>query len=260
MRRKGTPASPAFDCEKQAGRIAKALSSFFRKSGRGRAVIGVSGGVDSALCAALCCRALGRKRVIALVLPSSSTPVADLRDARMIARQYAGKVFEISISGIAGEAECAASAHARVSRLEAGNLAARIRMMLLYDFAHRFNCLVVGTGDASELAIGYFTKYGDGGCDLLPIGSLYKSQVRELASFLGLPARVARKPASPQLWKGHSAESELGMGYDEIDAALILLSIGKTKDALKLLGRKKLALLIGMKEKSRHKRQMPPVL
>jgi len=251
---------PKFNCEKQARRIAKAISSFFRKSGREYAVIGVSGGVDSALCAALCCRALGKKHVIALVLPSKSTPAGDLEDARMIAKKYAGRSFEISISRIISESESAISAHAQVSRLEAGNLAARIRMMLLYNFARHFSGLVIGTGDASELAIGYFTKYGDGGCDLLPIGSLYKSQARSLAMVLGVPKHVAEKPASPQLWQGQSAESELGMGYDEIDAALFLLSRGKKNNARKLLGRKKLALLLTMKEKSRHKGQMPPVL
>ena len=248
------------NCENEAERIAKAIAAFFRKSGRKYAILGVSGGVDSALCAALCCNALGKARVIALVLPSESTPADDLKDARTIAKRYAGRVFELSISGIAGGAERAVSAHAPVSRLEAGNLAARIRMMLLYNFARHFNGLVVGTGDASELAIGYFTKYGDGGCDLLPIGSLYKARVRRLAIVLGVPKHVAEKPASPQLWQGHSAESELGMGYGEIDAALILLSRGKRREALRLLGRKKLALILKMKEKSRHKRQMPPVL
>jgi NAD+ synthase len=259
MKRAGF-ALPGLDCEREAARIAKALSVFLGKSKRPCAVIGVSGGVDSALCAALCCRALGKKRVVALVLPSASTPARDLRDARSIAKRYAGKVFEMDIGGIAAQCEKAVSAHAPVSRLEAGNIAARTRMMLLYHFARRLDGIVIGTGDASELAIGYFTKYGDGGCDVLPIGSIYKTHVREMARFLGVPKRVAEKPASPQLWRGHSAEAELGMGYGEIDAALFLLSKARRKDAERLVGKRKLALILSMKEKSRHKRQMPPII
>jgi NAD+ synthase len=95
-------------------------------------------------------------------------------------------------------------------------------MILLYAYAQKFNYLVVGTGDKSELLLGYFTKYGDGGVDVLPIGDLYKTQVKELGKVLGLPERIIKKPSSPALWEGQTAEGELGISYDIADAILYL--------------------------------------
>jgi NAD+ synthase len=102
----------------------------------------------------------------------------------------------------------------------AGNLGPRIRMTILYYYANNRNLLVLGTGDKSELLIGYFTKYGDGGVDLLPIGDLYKTQVRQLGNYLGLPQRIVKKPSSPRLWPGHIAENEIGLSYETLDKIL----------------------------------------
>src|SRR3989442_7675726 len=109
---------------------------------------------------------------------------------------------------------------ARVAR---GNLKARMRMMSLYYLANAENLLVAGTGDRSEDLIGYFTKYGDGGVDFLPIAHLYKSQVKQLGRFLGIPDRIVDKPSSPNLWDGHKATDEIPLDYDALDRVLVCL-------------------------------------
>lgn len=103
-----------------------------------------------------------------------------------------------------------------------GNIKARVRMVLLYGYAQKLGYLVIGTGDKSELLLGYFTKYGDGGVDVLPIGDLYKTQVRMLGRYLGLPEDIVTKPSSPALWEGQTAEGEIGVDYDTIDSILYL--------------------------------------
>jgi len=131
--------------------------------------------------------------------------------------------------------------------LALANLKPRLRMMTLYYFANRLNYLVVGTGNRSELEVGYFTKYGDGGVDILPIGSLVKSEVREVAKFLGVPERIITKPPTAGLWEGQTDEGEMGITYEVLDRYLLE---GKgDPDIIKKIE--------GMKKRSEHKR-MPP--
>ena len=147
-------------------------------------------------------------------------------------------------------------------RLPLGNLRARIRMCLLYYYANKKNLLVLGSGDRSEILIGYFTKYGDGAVDLLPIGILYKSQVRRLAAHLGVPEKVAFKPSSPRLWPGQTAEGELGIPYEEIDLVLhAVFDRGISwEEAAEATGvdEWKVRRIRELHEKSKHKREMPP--
>ena len=133
-------------------------------------------------------------------------------------------------------------------------------MSLLYYVANSKNLLVVGTGDRSEILIGYFTKYGDGGVDFLPIGDLYKTQVRWLGKHLGVPENILTKPSSPQLWPGHKAEEELGVTYDRID--LILHAIFdlrmEAEEVRKQFG-EDVDRVLELHAKSSHKRAMPPI-
>ncbi|MCD6095129.1 MAG: NAD(+) synthase, partial [Thermoprotei archaeon] len=145
-----------------------------------------------------------------------------------------------------------------------GNLKARIRMCLLYYYANVNNALVIGSSDKSEILIGYFTKYGDGGVDLLPIGDLYKTQVRQLAIGLGVPKKIAYKPSSPRLWPGHMAEDELGLSYEEIDIILYAYhDLGLSEDEIVQrcnVSADKVKRVISMVRNSEHKRKMPPII
>ena len=135
-------------------------------------------------------------------------------------------------------------------------------MCTLYYYANHYNLIVCGTSDKSELLIGYFTKYGDGGVDILPLGDVYKTQVRKLAKALGIPEKIIRKPSSPRLWPGQLAEEELGLRYEEIDAILyhyvdLKYSID---DIIKKLpiSRDKILRVLNMMKSTEHKRKLPP--
>jgi NAD+ synthase len=252
---------------KSPRKTAHKLEGFIRrfvKGAKARGVaVGVSGGVDSAVVLALCSRALGRGRVHALVMPSKdSTSRQSLRDARLLARRFAGRIKEIEISPLIKAFKSRAGV--KGGRVAAGNIKARIRMAMLYYHANSLGLLVAGTGDKSELLLKYFTKYGDGGVDFLPIGGLYKTEVRQLAKHLGLPQSVWTRPSSPELWKGHKAELELGIDYSVADRILHAL-FDKRMSASRAA--RELGLPLGLVRKvaarcakDQHKLSMPPVL
>jgi len=193
------------------------------ESGASGVVLGLSGGIDSSLTAALCVRALGGDKVLGLIMPTSFTPKEDLEDAINLARDLGIKTEIINIDGICNAFIGALQIDPNnpAYRIPLANLRARIRMAILYFYANLCNYLVVGTSDRSEYLIGYFTKYGDGAADIFPIRHLYKTQVREMAAHLGLPERIVKKPSSPQLYPGHRLMDELPADYSIIDPILI---------------------------------------
>jgi NAD+ synthase len=214
-------------------RASIALQSFIRRkvreAGAMGVVVGLSGGVDSAVVATLCARALGKRRVTALIMPESETTgEKDLKDAVRLAKRLGVKYYIIDFSSVYKEFKMILPTFGEGARIPNGNLRARIRMCILYYFANSRNLLVAGTGDRSELKMGYFTRYGDGGVDFLPIGGLYKTEVRKLAEELGVPKEIVRKKPSPSLWEGQTAEGELGISYSKLDR--ILMRIGKEND------------------------------
>ncbi|NPA99917.1 MAG: NAD+ synthase [Crenarchaeota archaeon] len=226
------------------------------------AVIGLSGGIDSSTTAFLTARALGAENVLGLIMPYRTTPKEDVEDAKKIAEILGIRYVMIDISEIRDSYARSIPDFDENDRIAAGNLLPRIRMMLLYYYANKYRYIVVGTGDRSELLIGYFTKYGDGGVDILPIGSLYKTQVRMLGKYLGVPDNIVNKPSSPRLWPGHLAEEELGLKYEEIDLILhalfdLGLDIDETVRATGL-SREKVVKVLEMYERSKHKRRTPP--
>ncbi len=203
--------------------LQRRLKTFiFEHSETHSAVIGLSGGVDSSVVAALTLRAVSSRNVRFYYLPSKSTSNEDEEDMAEFAKWLkipAGNLKVVKIDEPVRLLGKAVGAN-QGDRLLLGNVKARVRMILLHAFAQKHKALVIGTGDKSEITIGYFTKFGDGGVDVLPIGDLYKSQVRLLAAHLGLPARIYQKPPSPGLWTGQSAETELGMDYFLLDRIL----------------------------------------
>lgn len=210
------------DTSRVTGYLARRLSLYLNEhSRRPKAIVGLSGGVDSAVVAYLATKAVGPQNTQLYLLPSCSTPPEDMEDARKVV-DFLG-VPDANCRLVAIDrvtAELASPLGKRPDRLAVANIKARVRMTLLHGFAGVLAGLVVGTGDKSEITIGYFTKFGDGGADLFPIGDLYKSQVRQIAAESGLPERVYRKLPSPALWEGQSAESELGIDYPTLDRIL----------------------------------------
>jgi len=212
---------PPLDYDYAINRIVLFIKSYFERCGARIGVIGLSGGIDSSVTAVLAVRALGRERVRALIMPDSDvTPREDVEDAIELARMLGVEYDVIDIKPLVEAYSRTLPVFDYGHRIATGNLRARIRMSILYYYANKLGGLVIGTGDKSELLLGYFTRYGDGGVDILPIGDVYKTQVREMGRRLGVPEKIVKKPSSPRLWPGHMAEEELGMTYDVIDAVL----------------------------------------
>ncbi|MCS7107150.1 MAG: NAD+ synthase [Acidilobaceae archaeon] len=203
------------------------LGEFLRReleaSGRKGYVVGLSGGVDSAASFALAARSIGKERVLPLIMPDSTvTPKGDVEDAKALATQFGTSYHVIDIAPIIDVYRGALPIYEseEADRTALGNLRARVRMNILYYYANKRDYLVLGTGDRSEILIGYFTKYGDAAVDVSPLAILYKTQVRRFALHLGVPEAIALKPSSPRLWEDHEAERELGLRYEEIDLVL----------------------------------------
>lgn len=173
--------------------------------------------------AVLCVQALGNDRVLGVIMPTSFTPKEDIEDALNLAKMLKIRTFIINIDDIcrAFTESLGIDSSDQKFKIPVANIRARIRMVILYFYANLYNCLVAGTGDKSEYLIGYFTKYGDGAADFFPIRHLYKTQVRELASYLGLPERIVNKPSSPQLYPGHKLLDEIPVDYSTIDPILV---------------------------------------
>ncbi len=245
------------------GYVTRSIEEFIKSrvsdAGVDGVVLGLSGGLDSSTAAYLAARALGSSKVLGLVMPDSRvTPRLDVEDAMAVVEALGIESKVIDIAGI----HEAYTSHLKRDRLAEGNLRARIRMSLLYYHANLLQRLVLGTGDRSEALIGYFTKYGDGGVDIQPLAGLYKTQVRRLAAYLGIPERIVAKKSSPRLWAGQEAERELGLTYEEIDGILYLtfdLKVG-VEEASRILNIpvEKVMRVLDRHKATEHKRLMPP--
>jgi len=179
-------------------------------------IFGLSGGIDSAVISTICAKFV-KEKSLALIMPNSNiTPKSETEDAIKIVDNLSIEYKLIDIGFIHREY----SKYLEPNPLAFGNLGARIRANLLYYYANARNSLVLGSSDKSEFLIGYFTKFGDGAADLLPIVSLYKTQIRHLAKNLNVSAEIISKPSGPYLWEGHTAETEIGLTYEEIDSIL----------------------------------------
>jgi len=223
-------------------------------------VVGLSGGIDSAVVARVAQMAVP-DRVMTVIMPAGSDP-QDAEDAKLVAETFSLPVMTIDLTrpvdALLVQAQQAlgtwppdaALADEKVTRLAQANLKPRLRMATLYYVANRLNYLVAGTGNRTEIAIGYYTKYGDGGVDLLPLGSLVKSEVRALARDLGVPARVIDKPPSAGLWAGQTDEGEMGFTYAELEDYLLRGPEGVAPATAMKIER--------LARASEHKRHMPP--
>jgi NAD+ synthase len=204
--------------------VRKILTEFIRSEisrvGFSRAVINLSGGVDSAVSFVLATEALGPQNVLAIRLPYKTSAADSLEHAQMLIDQFGCPSVTISITNMT---DPLIDREPGMSEIRKGNIMARVRMIVAYDQSEAFKGLVVGTGNKTEILLGYTTLYGDSACALNPIGDLYKSQVRQLAGVLGIPEPIIAKPPSADLWTGQTDEGELGFTYKEVDKLLYLL-------------------------------------
>lgn len=235
-----------------------------KSSGCAGIVVGLSGGIDSAVTASLCAKAVGANRVSGVFMfEHKSHGSTDGEHARILARQLGIRTLDFTLDPTIES--FSGSFPLRVSDLVTmGNLKARLRMLSLYFVANAESRLVAGTGDRSEDLIGYFTKYGDGGVDFLPIAHLYKSQVRQLGTFLKVPMEIVEKPSSPNLWEGHKATDEIPLDYTELDPVLVCLFDLKLspEETSRGLGidPAKVREVLSRYRGSSHKRAYPPMI
>jgi NAD+ synthase len=202
--------------------VERKVVSFIREKVKGAgakgAVLGLSGGLDSSVAACLCAKALGRTAVMGISMPETGvTNPHDVADARDLAARLGIKFKIVNITPAVHGIRRNLTNHNMGTQLPIANIKPRVRMTVLYYYANLFNLLVVGSGNRSELRAGYFTKYGDGAVDLLPLGSLYKTQVRQLAAHLKLPKPIIDKVPTAGLWRGQTDEGELGISYEKLD-------------------------------------------
>jgi NAD+ synthase len=202
-------------------RIINFIQHYIKKSGASGVVVGMSGGIDSSVAAALCAKAINGSKVLGLCLPEKETwNEQDIEDARAVAEQFKIAFNVIDITQFIESFYKIAPLYDPADRLSNGNFKARSRMAVLYYYANRLSRLVMGTSDKSEAMLGYFTKWGDYSADISPLMDLFKSQVRQLAKHLDLPKNIIAKPSTPSLWPEHFAEVELGLNYDKLDLIL----------------------------------------
>jgi NAD+ synthase len=208
--------------------VRRILVDFLRtevtRAGFRRALVGLSGGLDSALACTLAAEALGPENVLAVRMPYRTSSPDSLEHAALVIGQTGVRELTVPITPMAEPILAAIPADQSVRR---GNVLARLRMIVLYDRSAEFEGLVVGTGNKTEILLGYTTLYGDSACALNPLGDLYKTQVRQLARAVGVPEAIVAKPPSADLWSGQTDEGELGFTYERVDRLLLLLVDGR---------------------------------
>ena len=210
-----------FNYDRAVDVITSFIRSVVREAGVDGVVIGLSGGSDSALVATLAVRALGKSKVKVVHLPEKESSSESFRLSRVTADFLGVELHVIDITNaVESFLKMLNLSYENAPKVVKGNIKVRSRMLLLYAIANLENRLVLGTSDRSEWLIGYFTKWGDGAADAYPIIGLYKTQVRALGLYLGIPREVILRPSTPDLWPGHTAEGELGITYEEIDRVL----------------------------------------
>ena len=242
-----------------ASRISEWIRERVSDAGAQGVVLGLSGGLDSSVAAVLCKKAFP-DATLGLIMPCGSRK-EDMAHANIVAAQFGIETEEIDLTHIFTVLLKTLEVKERENDVDAkgdiavANLKPRLRMICLYYFANKRNYLVVGTGNKSELSIGYFTKYGDGAADILPLGDVLKTEERKLAEELGIPGEIIEKAPSAGLWEGQTDEAEIEMGYDVLDKIILALESGDLSGCdTELVERVK-----RMMDASQHKRETMPV-
>jgi NAD+ synthase len=222
-------------------------------------ILGLSGGIDSSVVAYCASRAIGNKSIMGLLLPDKeNTPQKDIDDAIKICEILELNYKILFINNI--KDKFLETVKNTDNKLVKGNLMSRIRMCILYYYANLFNRIVLGTSNKTEISIGYFTKFGDGGNDISPIGDLYKTQVIEFAKFLNIPDEIISKKSSARLWENQQTENDLGLSFKEIDSILMYMDKNENNESLNLIYKKfpliseeRIYYILSLKKKNAHK-------
>jgi len=210
----------AINCELVTAILTRFIRAEIRRAGFQRAVMGLSGGIDSSVVTFLAARALGPENVLAVTMPYKTSSDATRRDAQAVIAGLGVRTVEVPISG---SIDAYFAQFPDAARLRLANKCARERMTVLYDQSAAFNALVLGTSNKSELLLGYGTQFGDMASAINPIGDLYKTQLRQLAAHLEVPQEILDKQPTGDLWEGQTDEGELGFSYAEVDRLLVLM-------------------------------------
>lgn len=251
---------PKLDVEKTKKDIINFIKEKMSEANAEGIVVGLSGGIDSTVSAYLATEAVGKDKVFGVIMPSTTTPTEDKVHGTDLAKILGIDYRELAVDSILNEFLLVTNED-DYDKVAIGNLKARIRMSILYYYANNKNYLVEGTGNRSELLIGYFTKYGDGACDMEPIGHLYKTYVKQLAVHLGVPEDIIAKPPRAGLWNNQTDEDEIGMNYDNLDKILYLYT-EKNLDSEKIADETDIPLsdvekIVKRVENNKHKTKVP---
>jgi NAD+ synthase len=216
-----TPEVLHLDYGEIAGRIERFIRDYIEKTRANGVVLGLSGGIDSSVVAALSALAIGGGNVLGLILPEKETySEVDIRHAQLVARKFEIETQLCDITSTLEALYKSVPIFDPTEKICKGNMKARTRMTYWYYYANKLNRIVCGSSDKSETMMGYFTKWGDVAADIHPIMDLYKTQVRKLANHIDVPKPIITKPSSPALWPGQTAETELGIEYEQLDLVL----------------------------------------
>ncbi|MFB6135806.1 MAG: NAD+ synthase [Halobacteriaceae archaeon] len=250
------------DVADAAGAVREFLADYRDDAGAEGYVVGVSGGVDSAVAATLAARAVGPENVLGLVMPGEPSDPSNVADARDRCDSLGIRWREVDVSGIVADCRDAAGADLDLGPEAVGNARARVRMVLWYQAANARDLLVLGADNRSEVRLGYFTKHGDGATDVRALADLYKTEVYDLARLLDLPETFLEKEPTAGLWEGQTDREEIGVPYETVDPVLFSLyeadrSVAETVAAVDA-DRETVERLREMVEATEHKRTPPP--
>jgi len=234
------------------------IKTYVTQAGATGVVLGLSGGVDSAVVAILATQALSKKNVLCLFMPEEATPDDDRRHQHLITTKYHIPTITIDITPLV--TTYVETLGEKPPKMTYANIKARARMILLFAHANKMNRLVCGTSNKSEMLVGYYTKYGDGGVDIQPIGDLYKTQIYDIARYLNIPTPIITKPPTAGLWVGQTDEGELKMKYETLDQILMGLEIKLPIETIMReahVTKAQINRIRLMRARSQHKRRSP---